>query len=123
MVCFQIFENILTSLQFMKKDKNIVWKITDQFFFCQYLVKYFRKSYLAKFLSSLRKINYSLQISLCFVSMTPVAISFDHLSKTSILVLTAIYLFGHEGLPYKLENIGILGSLLTLFQSFLSKTF
>lgn len=31
MVCFQIFGNILTSLQFMKKDKNIVWKITDQF--------------------------------------------------------------------------------------------
>ena len=112
----------------IKKVTNNCYKIIAQSRCCQYVVKFSKELSLTQCLNFLKKIIFSVNTNPDFVHLTHVKASYYPLFMTSMLVLIkflskAFDKVWHEGLLFKLENIGISGNLLSLLKIFLNNRF
>ena len=118
---------------FTKWATNKILKVSDQFLYFRFVVKYLKGLFLTKCLSVSPLINSALKTSLAFNPMIPVstncyqlAMKFLHLSimeqKLSIFldISKAFDKFWHEGLIFKLKQNSISGAILLFLSDFLS---
>ena len=112
----------------IKKVTSNICKIIAQSRSCQYVVKFSKELSLTQCLNFLKKIIFFVNTNPDFVYLTHVKASYYPLFMTSMLVLIkflskAFDKVWHEGLLFKLENIGISGNLLSLLKIFLNNRF
>ena len=116
---------------FTKWATNKILKISYQFLYFRFVVKYLKCFFLTKCSSICPLINSSLKISLAFNPVIPVSTncyqlaskSFDNGIEVRSIFLDiskAFHKFWHEGLIFKLKQNSISGAILLFLSDFLS---
>ena len=116
---------------FTKWATNKILKISYQFLYFRFMVKYLKGFFLTKCSSICPLINSSLKISLAFNPVIPVSTNCYQLASKSFgngIEVRSIFLdiskafdkFWHEGIIFKLKQNSISGAILLFLSDFLS---